>query len=536
MQKDSPLLCVSVLTRVLRPLCVLGAAATISAQPPRAFQLDETTIAQVEAAFRDGSLTCRSLVEQYLARIDANDKRGASLNAIIMTNPDARQTADDLDRRFRQSGPVGPLHCVPVIVKDNYETADMPTSAGSLSLAGMKTGKDATVVKRLREAGAVMIAKSNMAEFAFSPVETVSSILPGYTRNPYDTRRVTAGSSGGSAAAIAANFALVGLASDTGDSIRGPAAHQALVGLRSTMGLVSRAGVVPLNLAADVAGALTRTVADTVVVLQVIAGPDAADTVTTLPHPAPEYADSLRRDGLKGARLGVLRQAYDTPTLDPEVRDVFNGAIGELRDLGAEVVDPAGVERLDEMRRAQTGGCNQFKHDLNGYLAALGDRAPMHSLEAILKSRRFHPSIQGRLEAGQAADDEPGVSPGCRSRDEFRQKLRDGVVSLMDALQLDALIYPTWSNPPRLIGDLNTPGGDNNQLFAPSTGFPAITVPMGYTRSGALHATAQTPPEGDPGLPAGLQFFGRAWSEPTLIRLAYAYEQATHHRRPPSLR
>ncbi|HZT77777.1 MAG TPA: amidase family protein [Vicinamibacterales bacterium] len=494
----------------------------IAAAQVRPFQLDETIIDQVEAAFADGSLTCRSLVEQYLARIDANDKKNASLNAIIMTNADALRAADDLDRRYRASGPVGPLHCVPVIVKDNYETIDMPTSAGSLSLQGMRTGKDATVVKRLRAAGAVMIAKSNMAEFAFSPVETVSSILPGYTRNPYDTRRVTAGSSGGSAAAIAANFALVGLASDTGDSIRGPAAHQALVGLRSTMGLVSREGVVPLNLGADIAGVLTRTVADTARVLQVIAGPDPADAVTASgrDHLA-DYGAALERDGLKGARLGVLHHAYDTPTLDADVKAVFNGAIGELRDLGAEVIDPATIDGFDDLRRAQGGGCNEFKYDLNRYLAGLGDRAPMKSLDQIVKSRRFHPSIQGRLESAAATDDVPGVSPGCLARDAFRQKLRDAVVKLMDAQQLDALIYPTWSNPPRLIGDLNTPGGDNNQLFSPSTGFPAITVPMGYTR-GAL--------------PAGLQFLGRAWSEATLLRLAYAYEQATHHRRPPSLR
>ena len=515
------------LTRVLRVLSVLGAFSAAVLTQPRSFELEETTIAQVEAAFQDGSLTCRSLVEQYLARIDANDKNGASLNAIIMTNPDALRVADDLDRRFRAGGAVGPLHCVPVIVKDNYETVDMPTSAGSLSLEGMRTGKDATVVKRLRDAGAVMIAKSNMAEFAFSPVETVSSILPGYTRNPYDTRRDTAGSSGGSAAAIAANFALVGLASDTGDSIRGPAAHQALVGLRSTMGLVSRAGVVPLNLSADIAGVVTRTVADTAAVLRVIAGPDAADEVTASSRDrVSDYTASLPRDGLKGARLGVLHQAYDTPTLDVEVTRVFNGAIGELRDLGADVVDPAAIEGFDDLRRAQGGGCNQFKYDLNRYLAALGERAPMKSLDAIVKSRRFHPSIQGRLEAAQAADDVPGQSPGCIARDEFRRKLRDAVTTLMDQLQIDALVYPTWSNPPRLIGDLNTPGGDNNQLFAPSTGFPAITVPMGYTRPDATAV----------GLPAGLQFLGRAWSEPTLIRLAYSYEQATHHRKPPRLR
>jgi amidase len=517
---------------------VAFAAAVASAQVPPQFTLEEATIAQIHAAFANGSLTCRSLVERYLERIDAYDKKGPALNAIVTINSGALKVADDLDRRFRQSGPVGPMHCVPTIVKDNYETADMPTTAGSLSLEGMTTGNDAFVVKRLRDAGAVMIAKSNMAEFAFSPVETVSSILPGYTRNPYDTSRVTAGSSGGSAAAVAANLTAIATASDTGDSIRGPASHQALVGLRSTMGLVSRAGVVPLNLAADIAGVVTRTVADTAAVLQVIAAPDPADPVTMTrgaerPALQVDYAESLRRDGLKGARLGVLHQAYDTPTLDAEIKDVFSGAIGELRELGAVVIDPAAVAGFDEMRRGQTGGCNQFKHDLNQYLAALGARPPKHSLDEIIKSRQFHPSIQGRLEAAQAAEDDPASSPGCKSRDEFRAKLRAGVMKVMDDLQLDALIYPTWSNPPRLIGDLNTPGGDNNQLFSPSTGFPAITVPMGYTRGGTLHPNAHTPRVGDPGLPAGLQFFGRAWSEPTLLRLAYAYEQATHHRRPP---
>jgi amidase len=488
------------------------------------FRFEETTIVQVQAALRDRSLTCRSLVEQYLSRIEAQDKKGAALNAIVLVNPDALKTADDLDRRLRQSGAAGPLHCVPLIVKDNYETFDMPTTAGSLSLKDMRTGKDATVVKRLRDAGAVVIAKSNMAEFAFSPIETVSSILPGYTRNPYDTSRVTAGSSGGSAAALAANFALVATASDTGDSIRGPGAHQALVGLRSTMGLVSRAGVVPLNLAADIAGVLTRTVADSAAVLQVIAGEDRDDPATAAGrgHVDASYAAALKPEGLKGARLGVLHQAYDTPTLDPAVDEVFRAAVGELRNLGAEVLDPVDVQGLAALRATQGGGCNQLKHDLNAYLAGLGDRAPMHSLEEIIASRRFHPSIQARLESAQAADDVPALSEGCRSRDAFRVKLRDAVVKLMDERELDALIYPTWSNLPRLIGDLNTPAGDNNQFFSPSTGFPAITVPMGFTHGGTL--------------PAGLQFFGRPWAESTLLRLAYAYEQATHHRRPPVLR
>jgi amidase len=496
------------------------AVVTLSAQVPTAFRVDEATIAQIESALRDRSLTCRALVEQYLARIEAYDKKGAALNAIVMTNPDALKTADDLDRRFQQSGPVGPMHCVPVLVKDNYETIDMPTTAGSLSLKGMMTGADAFIVKRLRDAGAVMIAKSNMAEFAFSPIETVNSILPGYTRNPYDTSRVTAGSSGGSAAGTAANFAAFGLASDTGDSIRGPAAHHALVGMRSTMGLVSRSGVVPLNLSADIAGAVTRTVADTAAVLQVIAGWDPSDPVTASGrgHVPTSYAASLRADGLSGARIGVLHQAYDTPTLDREVAELFGGVTGELRNLGAEVIDPVEVAGLDDMGRG--GGCNQFKYDLNQYLARLGDKAPMHSLADIIKSRRFHPSIQARLESGQAADDVPGETPGCRNREAYREKLREAVLKLMEGAQLDALAYPTWSNPPRLIGDLNTPGGDNSQLFSPSTGFPAVTVPMGFTHGGAL--------------PAGLQLLGRPWSEPTLLKLAYAYEQATHHRRPPA--
>jgi amidase len=516
--------CLSILAKRLALIAVACAAgvSALAAQPSTLFRIEETAIAQLQAAFRDGSLTCRALVEEYLRRIDAYDKNGPALNAIVMTNPDVLNTADDLDRRFRQSGPVGPMHCIPVLVKDNFETTDMPTTAGSLSLKGMMTGRDAFVVTRLREAGAVMIAKSNMAEFAFSPVETVNSILPGYTRNPYDTSRVTAGSSGGSAAGTAANFATLGLASDTGDSIRGPAAHQALVGLRSTMGLVSRSGVVPLNLAADIAGAVTRTVADTAVVLQVIGGEDPSDAATAASraHAIPKYAEALRRDGLKGARLGVLHQAYDTPTLDPEVTAVFRRATDELHEIGADVIDPVEVEGLETLRRTQGGGCNQFKYDLNRYLAGLGEKAPMQSLDEIIKSRQFHPSIQARLESSQASNDVPGESAGCQSRDEFREKLRAAVLKLMSDQRLDALIYPTWSNPPRLIGDLNTPGGDNNQFFSPSTGFPAITVPMGFTRGDTL--------------PAGLQFFGRPWDEQTLLRLAYAYEQHTHHRRPPT--
>jgi Asp-tRNA(Asn)/Glu-tRNA(Gln) amidotransferase A subunit family amidase len=259
-------------------------APTASAAPAAPFAVEEATIAGVHAAMRDGRLTCRGLVDAYMARIAAYDKNGPAVNAIVTINPDATRIADDLDRRFAQSGLTSPLHCVPMIVKDNFETQGLQTSNGALAFQAYLPGRDATQVARTRVAGAIVLAKSNMAEWAFSPVETVSSILPGYTKNPYALDRVTAGSSGGTAAANTANFGLVGLGSDTGNSIRGPASHQNLAGIRSTMGLTSRAGVFPLNLRADIAGPMTRTVADMATVFQVIAGEDPRDPATVAAH------------------------------------------------------------------------------------------------------------------------------------------------------------------------------------------------------------------------------------------------------------
>src|SRR6187397_1567132 len=284
------------------PLLAQQTPAPTPAPPP--FRVEETTIAEIHAAMKAGRLTCRALVDAYLRRIDAYDKNGPALNAIVIVNPDAQKQADEMDRRYAQSGPVGPLHSIPAIVKDNFETIGLQSAAGSLSLKGFVSNKDAFQVKRIKEAGAIVLAKSNMAEFAFSPYETVNSLLPGYSRNPYALDRVTAGSSGGTAAAVAANFGAVGLGSDTGNSIRGPSSHQALVGIRSTMGLTSRAGVVPLSLLADIAGPMTRTVADAVAVFQVIAGEDPDDPATAAAHgrTIPNYASSLQRDGLKGAR------------------------------------------------------------------------------------------------------------------------------------------------------------------------------------------------------------------------------------------
>jgi Asp-tRNA(Asn)/Glu-tRNA(Gln) amidotransferase A subunit family amidase len=495
----------------------------VDGQAPAPFQVEEATISQIHEALKAGRLSCRGLVEGYLRRIDNYDKNGPALNAIVVVNPEALRQADDLDRRAAAGGFVGPLHCIPTIVKDNFETIGLQSANGSLALAGFVSTKDAFQVKRIKDAGAIVLAKSNMAEWAFTPYETVSSILPGYTKNPYALDRVTAGSSGGTAAAVAASFGAVGLGSDTGNSIRGPSSHQALAGIRSTMGLTSRAGVMPLNLLADIAGPMARTMADAVAVFQVVVGEDPADPATAASHgrAAENYATSLLRDGLRGARIGVLRQAYERDTTNPEIVQVFMAAVEDLRRAGATIVDPARVEGLDQIRRAQgVGPCMGFKYDINHYFASHGDRIPMKTLTEVVKSGRFHPSVQRRLEqAEQGAENGPD-SPACKAEQEYRDQVRAAVNKTMDALKIDAFVYPTWSNPPRLIGDLNTPHGDNSQFFSPTTGFPSIQVPMGYTRGGVL--------------PAGITFFGRAWSEPTLIKLAYSYEQSTHHRRPPS--
>src|ERR1022692_1758276 len=263
-----------------RKLILLLAALPLAAQRPAPFEVEDATIAQVHDAMKAGRLTCRALVGQYLKRIEAYDKNGPAINSLVVLNPDAEKQADELDRRFAQSGLTGPLHCVPMIVKDNFETIGLQSSDGALALAGFVSDKDAFQVARVKAAGAIVLAKSNMAEWAFSPYETVSSILPGYTKNPYALDRVTAGASGGTAAAIAASFGLGGVGRDKGDSIRGPSSHQALACIRSTMGLTSRAGVFPLNLRADIAGPIARTMEDDVKVFQVIVGEDPRDSAT----------------------------------------------------------------------------------------------------------------------------------------------------------------------------------------------------------------------------------------------------------------
>jgi Asp-tRNA(Asn)/Glu-tRNA(Gln) amidotransferase A subunit family amidase len=495
---------------------------------PKPFQIEEATIASVHAAMKAKQLTCRQLVDAYLDRIAKFDK--PTINAIVVTNPEARAQADALDRQFAQRGLTGPLHCVPAIVKDNFETIGMQSADGSASLAGFISDKDAFQVKRIKAAGAIVLAKSNMAEFAFSPLETVNSIL-GTTHNPYSPDRVPAGSSGGTAAAVASNFGLIGLGSDTGNSIRGPSSHNALVGIRSTMGLTSRAGVIPLSYLADIAGPMTRTVEDAATVFQVIVGEDPEDAMTARSHgrAIPTYKTSLVRDGLKGARIGILRQAYErmppnnnptAVTIDPEIVAVFAKAIADLKAAGAEIIDPARVELPQQGGGGGgAGACRGFKYDINDYLATRGKRAPVHTLDEIIATGKFHESVRGRLESGNRGTPQGPDSDACKADAASRAAFGAAVTKTMDDLKLDAFVYPTWNFPPQLVGQTSQGAGDNSQVYSPRSGFPAINVPMGFTRNNTL--------------PAGMTILGRAWSEATLIKLAYGYEQATHHRRPP---
>ena len=486
-----------------------------TARVQRKFELTETTISEIHQSIRSGKISCRQLVEAYLKRIEMYDQ-STRLNSIVIINPQALTEADRLDEEFKRTRNLRPLHGIPVLVKDNYDTKDLQTTGGSLALKGSIPPDDAFQVRKIREAGAIVLAKSNMAEWAFSPMLTESSIA-GVTRNPYDLERVPAGSSGGVAAAVAANFGVVGLGTDTGNSIRGPSSHNSLVGIRSTMGLASRDGIIPLYLRNDIGGPMARTVEDAVRVLQVIAGYDPADPITkTSEGRIPKnYTQFLKKNGLNGARLGVFRRYVDAPTTDPQIKALVTKAIEDLKAQGAIIVDPFDVTNYDELTK--NIWCDSFHYDVNNYLASLGEKGKYKNLAAIVESGLFSPYIERRLK--DAVKTSPS-SPPCKNlfNDPRNIAFRDALLKAMDQEKLDAVIYPTWSNPPRKIGDLQSPGGDNSQILSPQTGFPAITVPMGFT-NGAL--------------PAGLTFLGRLFSEPDLIKFVYSYEQATKHRRPP---
>ncbi|UCE40164.1 MAG: amidase [Candidatus Aminicenantes bacterium] len=480
------------------------------------FIFEEATIASIHKAFKKGQLTSRQLVDYYLERIEKYDQ-SSGLNAIVVINPDAQKRADYLDKTYSQTKKLRPLHGIPIIVKDNYETKDMQTTAGSLALKGFIPPEDAYQVRKLREAGAIILAKSNMAEWAFSPLRTESSIA-GITKNPYDLERVPAGSSGGTAAAVAANFGTIGLGTDTGNSIRGPSSHCCLVGIRSTMGLTSRDGIIPLYLRNDIGGPMGRTVEDAVKILELIAGYDPSDPITERCKDLGPYiyTSFLDKNGLEGARIGVFRYYTDKPTADPQIRDLFDKAIEDMKSCGAEIVDPFVIPDFEELTKGIW--CDMFCHDLNHYLASLGGYAPYKTLSEIVNTGQYSPYIERRLKRALEVPQEkevPCLDVYCEPKN---IAFRGCILQAMEEFQLDAIVYPTWSNPPRKIDDNKSPAGDNSQLIPPHTGFPAITVPMGFNTQG---------------LPTGLQIVGKLFEEPIIIQIAYAYERATQHRKPP---
>jgi amidase len=480
--------------------------------PVAPFRLMEATISETQAALNAGTITSEQLVNMYLARIDAYDKQGPSINAVIRLNPNAVAEAQALDAERRSSGPRGPLHGIPVLLKDNFDTADMPTAASAVSLATSIAPDDGFMVRKLREAGAVFLGKVNMSEFAWT-ITTISS-LGGQTLNPYDLTRNPGGSSGGTGAAIAANFASFGTGSDTCGSIRIPASHQSLVGLRATQGLFSRDGIVPLSLTQDMGGPITRTVEDTAIVLDAIAGYDVNDPVTIVSetHTPSTYTAFLKKGRLQKARVGVLLDAMLPAQTDAEVAAVVSATATELRRLGAEVVevtipDYATISNFSIITR-------EFMTNLHAYLEATPG-APVKTLDEILATGTVH---AGALSLFTQASGFPSIdTPDYDERLAARDVFRDAIVKVLDDNDLDALIYPTMRQKPVAVPITSQPG--SNCRVSAHSGLPAISVPAGFTPDG---------------IPVGIEFLGREFTEGDLLELAYSWEQATHHRRAPA--
>ena len=476
------------------------------------FEVAEASIADLQKAMTEGRVTSKALVEAYLNRVAAFDRQGPRLNALITVNSNALREAEALDRERAAKGPRGPLHGIPVIVKDNYSTADMQTTAGTMALLGFVPNADAFQVRKLREAGAVILAKSNLHELA-SGITTVGSAF-GETRNPYDPARNPGGSSGGTGAAIAASFAAAGMGSDTCGSIRIPSSVNNLVGLRPTKGLSSIAGIVPLSTTQDVGGPLARSVADLAAMLDATIGEDPADAATKLPAglSRPKFVEAIASAALKGARIGILEPLFGDAADDQEVIRIVRASIDELKKEGVTAV-PVPMPELQAALDGSSVINAEFKEDLGKYLAGSGN-PPVHSLEEIVRGGLYHSSLSGVLNLRVA-------SKGRDSREyqiamAKRTAIQQVMLKLMEDQKLDALLYPTLRRKPARVGEPQ--GGSTCQLSA-STGFPAISMPAGFTADG---------------LPVGVELLGKAWDDAKLAGYAYAYELATHHRRAPA--
>ncbi|HEY7288302.1 MAG TPA: amidase [Vicinamibacterales bacterium] len=512
-------------------------AAALSAQtpartPPAPFDLDEVSIADLQQRMQSGRETARSIVEKYVARIEAVDRSGPAIHSIIELNPDAPAIADRLDAERRNGHVRGPLHGIPVVIKDNIATADrMMTTAGSRALAGAPAPKDAFIVARLREAGAIILGKTNLSEWAnFRSTHSTSgwSGRGGLSRNPYALDRNTSGSSSGTGAAIAASLAAVGVGTETDGSIVSPSNVNGLVGIKPTLGLVSRTGIVPIAHSQDTAGPMARTVADAAALLGVLAGVDADDRATAAlaGKNTRDYSQSLDAAGLKGARIGVVRNRLFG--YNPAADRIAEEAIADMKNAGAVVIDPTNIPTLGQFDDTEFDVLlYEFKADLDKYLKSLGPLAPVHSLKDVIAFNDAHHAEEmpyfGQEIMTMAEKKGPLTDPKYRAALSRNHRLSRtlGIDAVMTAHKLDALVAPTGG--PAWLTDLVNGDGGTSNAASPSTvtsvaGYPHITVPAGFVR----------------GLPVGVSFFGRAWSEATLVRIAYAYEQATKHRRPPT--
>ena len=509
----------------LSPALAQAQAEQSPAPQVPSFELDELTVRDLQRDMSSGKFSARTLTEKYLARIDAIDKR--TINSVIEVNPDALAIAEQLDRERKAKGPRGPLHGIPVLIKDNIGTHDrMMTTAGSLALLGSIPPRDAFVAQKLRQAGAVILGKTNLSEWAnFRSTHSTSgwSGRGRQTNNPYALNRNPCGSSSGSGAAVSANLCALAIGTETDGSIVCPANANGVAGIKPTVGLVSRAGIIPISHTQDTAGPMARTLADAAALLGALTGVDPNDPATAASSGKShsDYTRFLDRNGLRGARLGVVRKAFG---FDPAVDRIMEEALAEMKRQGAALVDPADIPTWGKWHKQENEiMLYEFKADLNSYLAGLGPQAPVHTLEDVIKFNDAHAKEEmpyfGQELFVQAQAKGPLTSK--EYRDDLEQALRltrkQGIDAIMDQHKLDALVAPTGG--PAWLTDLvdgDSFGGGSSSAAAVA-GYPDITVPAGFIF----------------GLPVGISFFGRAWSEPTLIRIAYAFEQATRVRKPP---
>jgi len=507
----------------------VAAAAKPARTAPSAVALEEATIDGLQAQMKAGTLTARRLTQAYLDRIEALDRKGPALRSVIETNPDALSIADGLDAERKATGPRGPLHGIPILLKDNLDTADrMTTTAGSLALAGSIPLRDSFVAERLRKAGAVLLGKANLSEWAnirSSHSSSGWSGRGGQCRNPYALDRNPCGSSSGSGSAVSANLCAAAIGTETDGSIVCPSTANGLVGIKPTLGLVSRAGIIPIAHSQDTAGPMTRTVRDAAILLGAIAGPDPRDAATADAGRAPkDYTSFLDEGGLRGARIGVARKYFG---FHAGVDKVMEAALAEIRKRGAELVDPADIPHTGEYDETElTVLLYELKADLNAYLTSLGPQAPVRTLADVIAFNDAHAreempyfgqDLFVKAQEKGPLTDLAYVEALARNR---RLAALEGIDAVMTQHKLDAIVAPTGG--PAWMTDLVDGDHFGGGMSTPPAvaGYPHVTVPAGYVF----------------GLPVGLSFVGRAWAEPGLIKLAYAFEQATRARRAPSLR